>query len=131
MVSKKVKKSKVKQPDAETRQCRPKCKPSLHDCRVTLIVFTLHSGLTRIALSTNLPLFVAIASILALFFRPAHEILKLGPESLHRSKFIPHLIIPLAAASSPPGAETHRNNTLQIPIQTVHILKYLLHALLE
>jgi hypothetical protein len=33
-----------------------------------------------------------IASLLALFFRPAHEILKLGPESLHRSKFIPHLI---------------------------------------
>lgn len=29
------------------------------------------------------------------------------------------------------GAETYRNHTLQIPIQTVHVLKYLLHALLE
>jgi hypothetical protein len=30
-----------------------------------------------------------------------------------------------------PGAEAYRNHTLQIPIQTVDILKYLFHALRE
>ena len=75
------------------------CKLSRHDCRVTL-VFLLYSRLTRITLLAHLPLHIAIASLLALFFRPAHEILKLGPESFHRSKFIAHLMISLVDALS-------------------------------
>lgn len=99
-----IRKEKEKKSKTARRRdpsCRPKCKPSLHDCRVTLVVFTLYSRLTRITLPTNLPLPIAIACLRALFFRPAHKVLKLGPESFHRSKFIAHLITPLADALSP------------------------------
>lgn len=65
-------------------------------------------------------------------FRLAHEILKLRPEGLDRTELVSDLIWSAkpsnkAALFSYDG--THRDNALQIPIQPIDVLKYLLHAL--
>ena len=67
--------------------------------------------------------------LLNLFLRSTHEVLKLRPQSLHRTKLIAHLVLS-ASNSSQEMVDAYRNYAFQIPIQPVHILKYLFHALL-
>jgi hypothetical protein len=83
----------------------------------------------RITLFANLPFHIPV--FLTFFLGSTHKVLKLGPEGFHRTELITHLSILLVDIISCPCAYAYRDDTLQISIQTVHVLKHLFHALLN
>jgi len=55
-----------------------------------MLCFRLDRSIT---LSANLPF--PIPAFFNFFLRSTHEVLKLGPEGLHRTKLVTHLFLPL------------------------------------
>lgn len=83
-----------------------------------------------LTLPTNCPL--PLASLLELFLRSAHEVLKLGPQGFYGTELISHLVTSAKGYRRGQSKEMDRaycDDTLQIPIQTVDVLEDLFHAL--